>query len=153
MAHGRRPALPCPIHLGTALDLAERTAALVTIGIRPTCPETGYGYIRVGAALPGTRGRARRVTAFIEKPERARAEALLAGGNVLWNSGIFAWRAETILTALRRHLPAVVGPLERRRGLAAIYRHLPSISIDRGVLERAERVLVVRAGFQWSDVG
>ena len=141
--------------LAAALALAERTGALVTIGIRPTHAETGYGYIRVGAALPGTRGRAARVAAFIEKPERARAEALLARGNVLWNSGIFAWRAETILDVLRRHLPDVVGPLERARGrgLAAVYRRLPSISIDHGALERAERVVVVRASFPWSDVG
>jgi mannose-1-phosphate guanylyltransferase len=141
--------------LATALDLAERTAALVTIGIRPTHAETGYGYIRVGAALPGSRGRAARVAAFIEKPARARAAALLAGGNVLWNSGIFAWRAGTILEVLRRHLPAVVGPLERagERGLAGVYRRLPNISIDHGVLERAEGVVVLRARFPWSDVG
>src|SRR5205823_914278 len=77
--------------------------------------------------------------------------------DVLWNSGIFAWRASAILAALRLHLPEVVGPLERAgtnaRALAAAYRRLPAVSIDHGVLERAERVAVVRARFPWSDVG
>jgi len=141
--------------LRLALDVAERTGMLVTIGIVPTHPETGYGYIRTGETLAGTRGRAARVRAFIEKPPRARAEALLAAGDVLWNSGIFAWRADAILAALRAHLPGVVGPLEAARGrrLAAAYRRLPSISIDHGVMERARDVAVVRARFRWSDVG
>lgn len=140
--------------LAVALDVAERSRALVTIGIEPTHPETGYGYIRVGGALPGTRGRAARVEGFIEKPDRARAEALLADGGVLWNSGIFAWRVDVILDALRRQLPRVVEPLEAAgRNLAAVYRRLPAISIDHGVMERAEEVAVVRARFTWSDVG
>jgi mannose-1-phosphate guanylyltransferase len=141
--------------LSLALDVAERTSALVTIGIVPTHPETGYGYIRVGAALPGTRGRAARAAGFVEKPDRARAEALLAEGDVLWNSGMFAWRVRTILNALRRHVPAVLGPLEAAggRNLAAVYRRLPAISIDHGVMEHAADVAVVRARFTWSDVG
>jgi mannose-1-phosphate guanylyltransferase len=138
-----------------ALDVAARTGALVTLGIVPTHPETGYGYIGVGAPLAGTRGRAAWAAGFVEKPDRARAEALLAGGGVLWNSGIFAWRAEAILAAMRRHLPGVLGPLERagRRGLAAAYRRLPAISVDHGVMEQADNVAVVRARFAWSDVG
>src|SRR2546425_620199 len=99
--------------LRLALEVAERSAALVTIGVVPTHAETGYGYVRLGAALPGAHGRGAWATEFIEKPERARAEALVAGGDALWNSGIFAWRASAILAALRLHLPEVVGPLER----------------------------------------
>src|SRR5438093_229839 len=143
--------------LRLALEIAERSAALVTIGVPPTHAETGYGYIRLGAPLPGSNGRGVWAAEFIEKPERARAEALVAGGDVLWNSGIFAWRASAILAALRLHLPEVVGLLERAgtsaRALAAAYRRLPAVSIDHGVLERAERVAVVRARFRWSDVG
>ncbi len=143
--------------LRVALGVAERTGALVTIGVTPTHAETGYGYIRLGAPLPGTRGRAAWAAEFIEKPERGRAEALVADGGVLWNSGIFAWRAGAILAALRAHLPEVMGPLERAgrsaRALAAAYRRLPAVSIDYGVLERARRVAVVRARFSWSDVG
>jgi mannose-1-phosphate guanylyltransferase len=97
------------------------------------------------------------VERFVEKPVRARAEALLRGRGVLWNTGIFAWRVDAILAALARHLPAVLDPLRaavaRGRGLAAAYARLPSVSIDHAVLERAERVAVVRARFGWSDVG
>jgi mannose-1-phosphate guanylyltransferase len=141
--------------LRLALEVAERTSALVTIGVPPTYPETGYGYIRTGAPLPGTRGRAARVEAFVEKPPRHRAEALLAEGRVLWNAGIFAWRLDAILEALREHLPAVIGALENARGrdLVRAYRRLPTISIDHGVMERARDVAVVRARFRWSDVG
>jgi len=141
--------------LALALDVAERTSALVTLGVVPTHAETGYGYIRVGAPLPGTRGRASWAAGFVEKPDRARAEALLARRRVLWNSGIFAWRVQTILDAMRRHLPGVLGPLERAGGrrLAAAYRRLPAISVDHGVMEHAEKVAVVRARFAWSDVG
>jgi len=144
--------------LAHALAVAEATCALVTLGVPPTHPETGYGYIRPGAPLPGV-ARAAAVERFIEKPERARAEVLLAEGGTLWNSGIFAWRASAILAALREHLPAVLEPLTRAvaRGtagaLAAAYRRLPAVSIDRGVLERARDVVVVRARFSWSDVG
>src|SRR5439155_1449456 len=84
-------------------------------------------------------------------------EGRVTGEDVLWNSGIFAWRGSAILAALRAHLPEVIGPLERAgtgaRALAAAYRRLPAVSIDYGVLERAERVAVVRARFRWSDVG
>jgi mannose-1-phosphate guanylyltransferase len=108
--------------------------------------------------MPGVRGRVAWVERFVEKPARARAEALLRGGGVLWNTGIFAWRVDAILRALERHLPEVMGPLGAAvarggRGLAAAYARLPSVSIDAAVLERAERVAVVRARFGWSDVG
>src|SRR5439155_7876116 len=102
--------------LGFALEVAERTGALVTLGLRPTRPEPGYGYIRVGRPLAGTSGRAAWVEAFVEKPDRERAAALLARGRVLWNSGIFAWRASAILAALRTHLPALVAALARALG-------------------------------------
>src|SRR5207245_9288173 len=129
-----------------ALEVAEQSAGLVTIGGAPTHAGTGYGYVRLGAPLPGTHRRGAWATGFGEKPGRARAEALVAGGDALWNSGIFAWRASAILAALRLHLPEVVGPLERAgtsaRALAAAYRRLPAVSIDHGVLERAERVAV-----------
>jgi mannose-1-phosphate guanylyltransferase len=144
--------------LGRALDVAERTDALVTLGVVPTYPETGFGYIQVGAVLDGA-GDAHAVARFLEKPDPARAAALLAQGDVLWNAGIFAWRVERILAELRRWVPDVLEPLEhatRTRSAAALaraYRRIPSISIDTGVLERAEHVAVVRAAFPWSDVG
>ena len=126
----------------------------VTLGIRPTGPETGYGYVRVGARVGG---RAHRVRAFVEKPGPARARRFVAAGDYLWNSGIFVWRATTALDLLERLLPDVLGPLRRARrrpaALARAYARLPAVSIDVGLMERAPRVLVVRATFPWSDVG
>lgn len=147
----------CRATLARAMDVAVETDALVTIGVRPTHPETGYGYIQVGPILGN--GPAHAVSRFLEKPDRARATALLAGGDVFWNAGIFAWRVARILDELRRWVPEVMAPLEAAvaRGtpaaLGRAYRRLPSVSIDTGVLERAERVAVVPATFPWSDVG
>ncbi len=145
--------------LARAMAVAEATDRLVTIGVPPTYPETGYGYIQVGAALDARVGGAHAVARFLEKPDRERATTLIAGGDVLWNAGIFAWRVERILTELRRLVPDVLEPLEAacRRGtaqaLARAYRRVPAISIDTGVLERADDVAVVPATFPWSDVG
>jgi mannose-1-phosphate guanylyltransferase len=145
--------------LARATAVAERTGALVTLGVQPTRPETGYGYIRPGTPIRGVGGGVAWVDAFIEKPDLARARRLVRSGRALWNSGMFVWRVDRILAELERLLPEVVGPLAgamRRGGRAALaraYRRLPAVSIDTGVMERAERVAVVRAGFPWSDVG
>jgi mannose-1-phosphate guanylyltransferase len=156
--HAIAPLATFRADLALALDVAERTGALVTFGLAPTHPETGYGYIRPGAPVRGGRGRVAWVEAFVEKPDRQRAEAILAEGRMLWNSGIFAWRVDAILAELRARLPGVVEPLAAAlgrgaRALAAAYRALPAVSIDTGVLEKAARVAVVRARFRWSDVG
>jgi mannose-1-phosphate guanylyltransferase len=145
--------------LAQAADVAVATDRLVTIGVPPTYPETGYGYIQVGEPLGPAADGTHAVARFLEKPDRERAAAMIAAGDVLWNAGIFAWRVERIVAELRRWLPELMESLEAalRRGttaaLARAYRRLPSISIDHGVLERAERVAVVRATFPWSDVG
>jgi len=145
--------------LAHAMDVAAATDRLVTIGVHPTHPETGYGYIQVGERLANQGDGTHAVARFLEKPDAARARALLAGGDVLWNAGIFAWRVERILAELRRWVPEVLEPLEQAvarrtpRALAQAYRRIPSVSIDTGVLERAEHVAVVRATFPWSDVG
>lgn len=145
--------------LGLALAVAAREDCLVTIGVPATRAETGYGYIRVGAPLRGCRGRAAWVAEFVEKPNPRRAASFVASGSYLWNCGIFAWRAATILEHIERLLPEVARPLAAalRRGgrsvLARAYRRFPSVSIDHGVLEKASRVAVVRGDFPWSDVG
>ena len=145
--------------LARAARLAERTQALVTLGIPPTHPETGFGYIEPGRNVEGAFGHAQWVKRFIEKPAAPRARRLVADGKALWNAGIFAWRVDAILAALRAHAPGVLAPLERavQRGTAAAlraaYALVPSISIDYAVLERATQVAVVRARFRWSDVG
>jgi len=142
-----------------AMAWAAAEPVAVTIGIRPTAPETGYGYIHVGAARAG---RTARVRAFVEKPDAARARRFLAGKKHLWNSGMFAWRTTTILALLDRLLPDVVRPLraamakparQRDAALARAYGRVPSISIDYGVMEHARDVLVVAGAFGWNDVG
>ncbi len=142
-----------------ALGWAQHARSAVTIGIEPTAPETGFGYIRVGDAVGG---RTHRVRAFVEKPSLARARRFVASGEYLWNSGMFAWRAATILDLLDRHLPqlmahmrrAVAAPQARRAAaIARAYRAITPISIDHGIMERAEDVLVVRGTFDWNDIG
>nr|WP_204261564.1 sugar phosphate nucleotidyltransferase [Blastococcus saxobsidens] len=152
--------------LRTAFDaLAARPRALVTLGITPTSPATGFGYVRRGAAT-GLAGVAE-AAAFREKPDRATAEGYLASGEYLWNSGMFVWRASTVLEALAQHLPetadglarivtAPAGP-ERAAVLAAVFPTLPKISVDYAVLEPAAaepgRVLVADLDVDWLDVG
>lgn len=143
--------------LADAAAVAEGSRELVTLGIEPTGPETGYGYIQVGPEL----GRApgghpfRRVARFVEKPSRDRAEAMLAEGGYLWNSGMFIWRLDALEEAFGRYLPEVAEMLPRLGGpdTPELYARMPSVSIDVGVMEKADRVLVLPAGIGWSDVG
>jgi mannose-1-phosphate guanylyltransferase len=145
--------------------LAARPASLVTLGITPTSPATGFGYIQRGQAteVPGVAEAA----SFREKPDRATAEAYVASGEYVWNSGMFAWRASTVLDALADHLPETAEGLrrvvaarpgaEREAVLASVFPELPQISVDYAVLEPAAaepgRVLVVDLNVDWLDVG
>jgi len=133
---------------------------LVTLGITPIRPETGYGYIEVaaGSAGPGPFP----VSRFVEKPERERAGEFLSAGNFYWNSGMFLWRADVILDELQRHLPEVhagLAALDVRDGhviskaLEAFYAGVKGESIDFGVMEKSDRVVMIPASFGWSDVG
>jgi mannose-1-phosphate guanylyltransferase len=137
---------------------ATRDGSLVTIGIRPSRPETGYGYIEVGRET----GESFEVSRFVEKPNLARAQEFLTAGNFLWNSGQFFFRADAIVQAFERHLPEVAAllqgvstsaPSEEASIVKSAYATVQSISIDNGVMERAERVRVVPGDFGWSDVG
>ncbi len=159
-----------PAAFRAALAAAARVArggSLVTIGIRPDRPETGYGYVRIGAALDGAAGRgklrAHRVERFVEKPDRETAARYVADGGYLWNSGIFAFRADVILDEIRRAMPDLAAALDRiapalgtsraGRVLKRVFPECPSISIDYGVMEKSDRIAVVRGDFGWSDVG
>ena len=135
---------------------------LTTIGIVPTRPETGYGYIEVGDAIGD---RAHAVRRFVEKPTREKAETFVAGGQHLWNAGMFFFRASVMRDAIAAHLPALAEGLARieaaaaaggdaeAKALAEVFPTLPSISIDHGVMEKADRIAVVPGDFGWNDVG
>jgi mannose-1-phosphate guanylyltransferase/mannose-6-phosphate isomerase len=139
---------------------AAAGGALVTFGIVPTAAETGYGYIRSkGGAGPD----ARPVDAFVEKPDAATAEAYVASGDYLWNSGMFVFSARTYLDELARHEPVIAEVVEAafRQGRTdldffrpdAAFLTSPSRSVDYAVMEPTDRAMVVPAGFDWSDVG
>jgi mannose-1-phosphate guanylyltransferase/mannose-6-phosphate isomerase len=144
-----------------ALDLGARWAQagyLVTFGIPPTRPETGYGYIKQGAPLDD-QGWASRVARFMEKPSLVQAQEFLADGSYFWNSGIFLFRPDVVLDACSRYLPDLYRELYRLRDpenqacLEEIYMRLPSISFDHGILEKADNVVVVPVEIGWNDVG
>jgi mannose-1-phosphate guanylyltransferase len=126
---------------------------LFTIGARPSRPETGYGYIRPAGRLDGSLD-AYAVERFVEKPERSVAEQYMRDG-YLWNTGIFAWKASTLLDEIREHTPeiATLLPLLDDGDVDAFFDRCPPLTIDVGVLERSDRVAVVPAPFDWDDVG
>lgn len=148
----------------TAIE-AARQGDLVTIGLEPTRPETGYGYIERTDEVLITRGdsTAYRAARFIEKPDEERAQEYVASGRFLWNAGMFVWRVSSLLGELRRQQPEIHSGVhkvamawesrDQERVTAAIWSQLPSITIDYGVMEHAERVAVVPAEMGWSDVG
>ncbi|MEM8486593.1 MAG: mannose-1-phosphate guanylyltransferase [Bacteroidota bacterium] len=150
--------------LNTAIEKAQEKDALVTIGIAPTHPETGYGYIQFnGSVGMDDTPAAYEVKTFAEKPDLPTAESFLDSGDFLWNSGMFIWRADTILNQLSTHLPEAYEafePLQDALGtdkehevLVKSFQSCPHISIDYGVMERASNVYVVPGSFGWSDVG
>ena len=144
--------------LDACLSAAERTDAIALVGIQPTRPETGFGYLEVAA---GPSDGVRPVLRFIEKPDLARAREYLASGRHLWNAGIFCLSAKRLLAELDAHLPqtaATVRQIVRDNGLVldprGLYEALPSISFDHGVMERTSgRIVAISAAVGWNDVG
>lgn len=147
-------------HLQIAIQAAQ-DGKLVTFGIQPTRPDTGFGYIK---ARRGADAQVYEVERFTEKPDLATAERFLAEGSYYWNSGMFVWRASVILAEMKRYLPAVHQIVqtilaENRAGVnfqQAVERHfaaMPSISIDYGVLEKSDRVSLIPCDIGWNDVG
>jgi mannose-1-phosphate guanylyltransferase len=153
--------------LAAAAEVAAQ-GAIATIGVRPSRPETGYGYLKLGPRL-AAKARAKRsfephkVERFVEKPDVVTAARYLAEGDYLWNSGIFLFRADLILAEIRRAMPelaarldaigAALGTRRYARVLAREFPESPSVSIDYGVMEKSDRIAVVPADFGWSDVG
>jgi mannose-1-phosphate guanylyltransferase len=152
-----------------ALRFAEtlaRAGHLVTLGIHPTYPEVGYGYIQQGKPLPHASGEftAYQVQRFVEKPPLATAQAFVDSGEYSWNGGIFIWRVDRILAELRRHVPTVAAVLDRvaeglRQGRAteALQEAWPAltqeVTIDRGVMEHAKDIVVIPVSMGWNDIG
>ena len=145
-------------NIESCMEFVQQRDALMTIGTRPSRPDTGYGYIQTDA-----REEIAPVASFREKPDLQTAMSYLAAGNYLWNAGIFVWSNRTILAALERHLPEVYrlfaeradefGTPREGKAVGEIFAVSPSISIDYGVLERADNVYVRSSDFGWNDVG
>ncbi len=133
-----------------AADVAAREHALVTVGVVPSRPDSGFGYIQPGETRSD---RVRTVARFVEKPDRTRAAEMVAAG-YLWNSGIFAWRVGDLLDEIQSHTPGVAPALAMHADdRDAFFAAVQSVAIDVGVLERSQRVLVVAGDFGWDDVG
>lgn len=139
---------------------------LVTLGVKPTAPETGYGYIRQGEPIQDgspTGSGAYSVAAFIEKPNLDQAKGYLEEGRYLWNSGIFLWRADRFLEAVEKALPDLDAGLKeinkaygthvQQKVIRQVYSRIDSVSVDYGVLERAKKIAVIPVSMGWSDVG
>ena len=149
--------------LRTAAAAAEETGALVTIGIKPTWACPGYGYIEQGeVARLQTVGDAavHRVVRFREKPNADLAESFVRKGNFRWNAGMFVWSVPSVLSEFNRHTPELASFISQLRArdnftntLRDRFSSLPRISFDYAIMEKADRVLVVEAGFDWDDVG
>lgn len=150
-----------------AVAAAEDTDMLVTIGIRPSFPATGYGYIKT---IPGSEqeigemGKSySKVEEFVEKPDEETAGSYLADGNYTWNSGMFIWKASTILKKFEALLPdiyscleeigAAMGTEQEAEVIERVYPEIPKISIDYGIMERCKDVLTIPGDFGWNDIG
>jgi mannose-1-phosphate guanylyltransferase len=144
-----------------ALDFVDHVNALVTIGVKPTYPNTGYGYIQhdTTEAAPGIH----RVKTFTEKPNLELAETFLSSGDFLWNAGIFTWKVKNVIAAFERYLPEIFevfsaekdkfNTAEESQAIEQIYPQCTNISIDFGVMEKTDNVYVIPASFGWSDLG
>ncbi len=150
--------------VSAAAAVVARDGGLLTFGIRPTRPETGYGYLRQGAPQFKEGGWViHRLEGFVEKPDCERAQAYLESGRYLWNAGIFCWRARDLLAEITHHLPDMAAGMQQiaeawggpqgAATLAEVYPQLPATSVDFGIMERADRGWVMPVDFPWSDVG
>lgn len=144
-------------------ELAETSDCLVTIGIRPEYPATGYGYIKSRPVQEETGADYRLVEEFVEKPAEEVAKEYLAEGGYSWNSGMFIWKASVIMQYFKRLLPDIyeylekmgsaMGTVQEKAVKEEVYPHIPKISIDYGIMERADKVIMLEGLFGWNDVG
>jgi mannose-1-phosphate guanylyltransferase len=156
--------------LGDAFDLASRGRAIVTIGIKPTGPDTGYGYIRVGDPLPAPEGVKKyktvfhRAEQFVEKPYFDKALEYVNSGQYRWNAGMFIWSFVTVTEGLQKHQPEMydacqrwfkvaANPAKLNKVLAKEYPEIKKVSIDYALMEHAQNVIVADGDFEWDDLG
>ncbi len=157
--------------LSLAASVARQKNTLVTIGIKPSYPATGYGYIHATRYTPHATSKKPKkesekifqVEKFVEKPKKEDAEKFLGSGKYFWNSGIFVWKVSVILEAIKEHLPQLYSGLmkiegcletkQRKEVIKDIYKDLKSISIDYGVMEKASNVFLIEGDFGWTDLG
>ena len=147
--------------LRSAIKVAFQTDAIVTVGIEPDHPATGFGYIECGPRFAtGTSTEFHTVRRFVEKPDEKTAKRYLRTGRFCWNSGMFIWKASTMEAAFIQHAPDIaglIGKVETAKSihatLARVYPTLRSISVDYAVMEKAQKVVVARSEFKWDDVG
>jgi mannose-1-phosphate guanylyltransferase len=143
---------------------AQKEKKLITIGIQPTFPETGYGYIQIGDKAATVQDEdIYNVVAFHEKPTQAVAQKFLKSGKHMWNSGMFIWRVQTILNQIKMHLPdlyeglmkieSALGKGSEERSIEKVYSSLKAESIDFGVMEKSKDVSLVKGDFGWNDIG
>ncbi|HQK88335.1 MAG TPA: sugar phosphate nucleotidyltransferase, partial [Acidobacteriota bacterium] len=151
--------------LDSVFKSAEANDRLITFGIIPTHPHTGYGYVQASEIVSSADGVALlNVDQFVEKPHRSLAEEYVTQGNYYWNSGMFVWKARVIIEELRQYAPEIIRPLAElaeagdhlRTGdaeLERVFQGLPSISIDYSIMEKSRRIVLARGDFGWSDLG
>lgn len=152
---------------GMAIHAAEKLAAqghVVTIGIKPTGPETGYGYIETDGFFDTVDDQSvMRVQCFVEKPTFEKAKEYLAAGNFLWNSGMFVWSIKTVLSLYEKHLPDIyerlmrieqsIGTPHEKEIVDSEYKDMEKISVDYGIMEKLNDILVITGQFDWNDIG
>ena len=150
--------------INNCLKFTAETDAVVTLGMKPTRPETGYGYIQADLTVPSVRNKEiYRVDQFREKPDLETAEKYISMKNFFWNAGIFLWNVSTIVNAFRIYQPGIArifdrvadvfGTAEEQKTIDEVYPECESISVDYAIMEKAEEIFVCPADFGWSDLG
>lgn len=151
-------------HLEVAVNLTQEQDYLVTFGLAPVYPETGFGYVESGDRIGSFNGiETYRAKRFVEKPDSITAQEYVRAGNYFWNSGMFVWRAQTILRQFQQYMPSLysglgqiqksIGTGQEQKTVQAIYRKLDRVPIDIGIMEKAEKVAMVKSDFPWFDIG
>lgn len=148
--------------LKTAVEMAEKKRGLITIGVEPTRPETGYGYIEMGDPVVSAM-KTYRVARFTEKPNVEVAKDFISKGTYLWNSGMFVWRADVFLREMQKYLPKMYNSIteiykhideeDEEEIIEREYRLIDGISVDFGIMQKTRKAYVIKSEFQWDDIG